>query len=241
MLAAARASELEQRSFTTDLLVEAAGMPRLRATLRGLGRHGATSATATGAGIARAAVDGWELAIRSDHLYGRAAGDDRVSASRPAFAGWRDLGSASGVQLDVARELLTHPMLTQVQSARRRGDTLEVRLVVPAPALRAYAADERSGPVTDLLVRARELRVEATIRGGRIRSDRFTLLVGGGASGPAVRIEGSTTTSFRSDPDAAAGHPNGVEPAGPPPGAVPSGSFADLFPAAASWAARRTG
>lgn len=114
---------------------------------------------------------------------------------------WRRAGSASGVSLDVGRELLDHPQLLRVTSVRGRGPAMTVAFAASPERLRADATSERRGPVTDLLRQARRLTLVAHVRGGRLVGDRFTLVttvpeslrLGPITAGTPIRITGMSS------------------------------------------------
>ncbi|MCW2960387.1 MAG: hypothetical protein JWM90_774 [Thermoleophilia bacterium] len=92
-----------------------------------------------------------------------------------------DRGSASGIALDVGRELHTHPFLLDLGAATTTpARTTPARTVIAATArpaeLRAYAGTERQGLATELLVGARRLTITTVIDDGRMTADTFTLV-----------------------------------------------------------------
>lgn len=101
--------------------------------------------------------------------------DDQLYARRAHHQEWLELGSASGISLDVGRELLAHPFLLEVVGAAWRGDELHVAAVAPAARLRHYAGTERRGPPSELLRSASSLRITASVRSGRLVGDAFVL------------------------------------------------------------------
>ncbi|MCW2926639.1 MAG: hypothetical protein JWM86_607 [Thermoleophilia bacterium] len=175
--------------FHLQLAVDIARLPTATATLSGR-RLADNSSTATidWEGVAGALLPTGELRIVDDVLLLR-----RTSAQP-----WRRLGSASGVSLDVGRELLDHPFLLRTVRARRSGSTTVLALDAPVERLRAYATSERAGPVTDLLARARSLRIVVRVTRGQLVGDRFTLVarippsMGGRLANRPVTIRGAT-------------------------------------------------
>lgn len=163
--AAGRARRSGHR-FTTLLTVRASG---LRANARIQGRRlpgGASVANLERSGAATLLLPDLQLRIVDDQLY-LARSDD------PA---WRSIGSASGVALDVGRELLDHPFLLEPVAARASDGHVALDLVAPPASLRAYATAERRGPVTDLLRGTRRLTLTAHATGRRLTGDDFTLV-----------------------------------------------------------------
>ncbi len=168
--AAKRATQSGHR-FVTRLAL-ASGTTRVDAILTGL-RTGANESRAQLAwsGPASLVLPDLDLRIVGDRITTR-DGDDA----------WVDRGSASGVALDVGRELLDHPFLVRAVSGAthdpddRTPTTERVDLVAPVTVLRRYATTERRGPVTDLLAAARSLRLTSTASGGELVQDRFTLV-----------------------------------------------------------------
>jgi hypothetical protein len=182
--AAARATRAGHR-FVTDLQVDA-GSVRLTGTLAGRRTpDGASRARLTWTGVAALVATDLEVRIVDDVILLRPAG------SRTRFAG---AGSASGIALDVGRELLDHPQLLVARSATRTADdrTTVVTLATPAPALRDYATRERRGLATDLLRSARSLKFTSTVRAGRLAGDRFVLRARLPAGTPLERIAAGT-------------------------------------------------
>ncbi|MCW2921778.1 MAG: hypothetical protein JWL76_1652 [Thermoleophilia bacterium] len=190
--AAKRATRSGHR-FTIELRV-AAG--RLRGTATIFGRRTAqdtSAALVVWSGLAGAVLPDLGLRIVDDRLYLQPG-----TFTSP----WRVGGSASGVSLDVGRELLDHPFLLEPTTARGDGDVATtVSFSAPPERLRAYATSERRGRVTDLLRAARRLTLTADVRGGTLVGDRFTLLttvpeslhLGPAAPGTRIRIDGVTT------------------------------------------------
>lgn len=187
--AAVRARRSGHR-FTTLLAVRASG---LRANARIQGRRlrsGASVATVTWTGAARLLLPDLQLRIVEDQLY-------LQRGDRP---GWRSLGSASGVALDVGRELLDHPFLLDPVAARASGRHVALELVAPHERMRTYATTERRGPVTDLLGGTRRLALTAHVSGRRLTGDDFTLVtrnpasidVPGLAAGTPITVTGET-------------------------------------------------
>lgn len=193
VLAAARRATRTGHRFAVELDV-AAG--RLRADATVFGRRtpaNASSALVVWSGTAGVLLPDLGLRIVDDQLYLQRGNFDSP---------WQRAGSASGVSLDVGRELLDHPFLLRATSAR--GDSAAattVTFTAPAERLRAYATSERHGPVTDLLRTARQLTLVAHVRGGRLVGDRFTLVttapdslrLGPIATGTPIRIAGTSS------------------------------------------------
>lgn len=176
--------------FRTDLSIAVAGRPTARATL--LGRRtpdGASAAALTWHGAASVLLPDARLRIVDDHIY----------AQQDPAPGWQRLGSASGVALDVGRELLEHPFLLDPVDAVPFGHgDVAVQLRADGPALRAYAGTERHGLATDALVRAERLTITSFLRGGRLTSDHFELVTrlpasfGRAVGGRRATVVGST-------------------------------------------------
>jgi hypothetical protein len=176
--------------FVTDLTVAVSRGPHLRGTLTGRrDANGTSSGTIRWRGASSLLVPDLDLRIVDDRLLVRRRSGDRT---------WATLGSASGVALDVGRELLMHPFLLRSTTASRAGDLTEVQLLAPPADLRTYATSERRGPVTDLLRRTTSLRLVVHLRGNRLVRDEFDLAttlpddVVPGFGGRAVRIVGTT-------------------------------------------------
>lgn len=188
---ASRARTASGSRFTIRGTANVTGLPSARARITGTRTAAnASAASLRWEGTARALLPDARLRIVRDTIGVRVAGTD-----------WRDLGSASGVSIDVGRELLEHPFLLEARSARRIDGALEVTLVAPTAALRDYATSERRGPVTDLLRGTRSLRLIARVdSSGALTGDRFTLATVLPASiserlaGRAVTLRGSTTS-----------------------------------------------
>lgn len=152
----------------------------------------ASSALVVWSGAAGAVLPDVGMRIVDDQLY-----------LQPGNFGspWRRAGSASGVSLDVGRELLDHPFLLRVANARREQSSATVTFTAPAAHLREYATSERRGPVTDLLRQARQLTLVAHVRGGRLVGDRFSLVttvpaslrLGAVPAGTPIRIAGTSS------------------------------------------------
>lgn len=174
-LAAARTTVLDaaRRATTTGhrfsiALDLRAGRLRGEATIYGRRMPDNTSAALVRwTGAAGALLPDLGMRIVADRLYLQTGQFD---------APWRLAGSASGVSLDVGRELLDHPFLLTTTNARGTGGMRSVTFAAPADQLRAYATSERRGPVTDLLRQARQLTLVAHVRGGQLVGDRFTLV-----------------------------------------------------------------
>ncbi len=186
VLAAARRATRSGHRFAVELDV-AAG--RLRADATVFGRRSPTNASS--------ALIVWSGALLPN--VGLRIVDDQLYLQRGNFdSPWRRAGSASGVSLDVGRELLDHPFLLRATTARGDAAAMTVSFSAPAARLRAYATSERRGPVTDLLRQARQLTLVAQVRGGRLVGDRFTLVttapetlrMGPVATGTLIRIDG---------------------------------------------------
>ncbi len=163
---AAIAARRAGHRFTTLLDVRAAG---LRASARIQGRRlptGASVASLTWDGAAGILLPDLQLRVVDDHLY--LLREDRET--------WRALGSASGVALDVGRELLDHPFLLDATAARGDARHVALDLVAPPARLREFATTERRGPVTDLLAGTRRLTLTAHATGRRLAGDDFTLV-----------------------------------------------------------------
>jgi hypothetical protein len=101
--------------------------------------------------------------------------DDQLTIRTDRDAAFRSLGSASGVSLDVGRELLAHPFLLDARDAQGRRDDLVLTLVAPRDQLRRYATSERRGPVTELLRDVDALQVTPRIVDDELVHDRFVL------------------------------------------------------------------
>lgn len=158
------------RRFVTRLELLLVGTQgRFRARLTGTRRaDGSSRATLRWSDPAALLLPDAELAVRANRILLRTGPD--------GTGRWRDAGSASGVALDVGRELLDHPFLLRVVGAARAGERLDVTLESPPPRLRAYATSERNGPVTELLRAARSLRITANLDDGELVGDRFRLV-----------------------------------------------------------------
>ncbi len=164
---AARATTRSGGAFVTQLQVRSGAITLARARLTGRrSADGSSRGHLAWSGAASLLAPDLDLRIVDNSISLRR--DDRPRV-------WQPLGSASGVALDVGRELLMHPFLLRERSANGAGDSVRVALVAPAAALRDYATNERQGPVTELLRRASRLRIEATTANGRLVSDRFVL------------------------------------------------------------------
>ncbi len=163
-----RAAAARTRSggaFSTRLRITS---PPLEATgtLRGSrDADGDSRARLTWHGAAALLLADQQLAIVDDQLRVRAEG----------AADWTALGSASGIALDVGRELLDHPFLLRTGAARADAAVRTLRLTVDPAALRDYATTERRGPATELLAHTRSLRLDATVDGDRFVRDHFLL------------------------------------------------------------------
>ena len=110
-------------------------------------------------------------------------GDLRIAGNQLALrrddqraAGFTPLGSASGIALDVGRELLTHPFLLDVVATGGSGSIRSFRLVARPDELRAYAGTERQGLATELLLGARSLTIDARVVDGTLVADTFRLV-----------------------------------------------------------------
>jgi hypothetical protein len=162
--AARRAGNTRTR-FTTSLQLHVERARFGGANLVGTRAGGRSTGTLRWTGAASALFDDATLRIERDRLLVRTKSDST----------FRDVGSASGVTLDVGRELLAHPQLLEVVDAR--GSERGARIVLEAPAmrLRSYATTERQGPVTMLLASVRSLRLVVQVAGGRLVTDRFAL------------------------------------------------------------------
>jgi hypothetical protein len=112
-----------------------------------------------------------DLRIRNNTLYTR----EREAGDGAGAGPWRNRGSASGVSLDVGRELLMHPFLLEPAATRKTRGTIRGSYAVEPRAFRRYVADERNGLVTDLLQDASSLTLDATTRNGQLWSDSFAL------------------------------------------------------------------
>lgn len=153
--------------FRTSLHLRFATGLVARATLNGRRTaDGASTARLEWIGPASLVAPDADLRIEQDRLL------VRLDAHH---ARWRDIGSASGIALDVGRELLTHPFLLQVTGVRGSSDSQTISLTAPAAGLRTYASTERRGWATDLLAGTRSLRYAAQLRSGRLAGDRFVL------------------------------------------------------------------
>ncbi|MCW2971978.1 MAG: hypothetical protein JWN72_251 [Thermoleophilia bacterium] len=155
-----------RRPFTTDLAITLASGVRVRGRLSGVRRaDGSSAGTLRWQGAARFLLPDQQLRIAGNQLAVRAHAGDR----------WRALGSASGVALDVGRELFTHPFLLDVTGTGGTGELRTVRAVARVADLRAYATTERQGLATELLAGATALRIDAAISRGTLTADVFTL------------------------------------------------------------------
>jgi hypothetical protein len=171
--------------FVTDLRIDARTI-RLTGTLVGRRAPDGTSrARLTWTGLAALVAPDLDVRIVDDVIQLRPAG------SEDSFS---NAGSASGIALDVGRELLDHPQLLVARSATRSADGNDtlVTLAAPAPALRTYATRERRGLATDLLRSARSLEITSTVRRGRLVGDRFVLRARLPAGTPLERIAADT-------------------------------------------------
>ncbi|MCW2949809.1 MAG: hypothetical protein JWN41_822 [Thermoleophilia bacterium] len=165
--AAEQASVTRDRFATAAVLALDSGVT-LRATLAGVhGSHGQSTGTLRWAGLARALLPSEQLRIADNEI---AVRELRVGAR------WQPLGSASGIALDVGRELLMHPFLLDVTAVARGDRVLVVRSVARPADLRRYATNERHGLATELLAGARSLQIDALLVGGRLAGDRFQLV-----------------------------------------------------------------
>ncbi len=185
--AAGRSRRLGHR-FETDLRIRS-GLSA-SATLRGrLLPTGESEARLEWSGPASLVLPDATVRIVGNSIYARSEGD----------AAWRSLGSASGVALDVGRELLDHPFLLRPVAGREDEHRAVVELVADPAALRAYAGTERRGIATDLLVGARSLRITSLAAGGRLVADTFALTtrlppaLAKVAGGPLARVTGATS------------------------------------------------
>jgi hypothetical protein len=185
--AAAGAATTRPHRFRTQLVVDADGLPQLDATL--IGRRAADGSSA---GVLRwrgpAALVLPEARVR--------VADDRIRIAT-ADSAWRNLGSASGVALDVGRELLVHPFLLELRDARGVSRNLDARLVAPTASLRDYATAERQGPVTELLAQTRSLVLDARVVDDALVRDRFVLRTTVPSSFPLAGPVGGRTVTIR--------------------------------------------
>lgn len=164
--------------FDIALTIEADALPaRIHGRLVGVrDAGGASRGRLTWSGLAGAALP--ELDLRIVH--------DRLALRERPRGAWRELGSASGVSLDVGRELLDHPFLLTYARARGRSREATVVLVAPPEQLRRYATDERRGPVSELLAGATSLTLVAHIAAGELAGDAFTLVTDAPSGVPLV-------------------------------------------------------
>lgn len=168
LTSAVRAARRTERRFVTNLSLRAGELGPFTARLVGTRRaDGSSRATLRWSGAAAALLPDVDLAVHRDRIRIRDAG---------GASAWRDLGSASGVALDVGRELFDHPFLLRTRSAAGAGRRLDLRMEAPAAGLRAYATTERRGPITELLRNARSLRITAQVDGATLVGDRFRLV-----------------------------------------------------------------
>lgn len=185
-----------ERRFVTRLNLSTTTGLRATALLRGTRRaDGSSSGRLRWQGAASLLLPDLTLRIADDQLAIRGAHD----------AAFRPLGSASGVSLDVGRELLAHPFLLEASTARGTLDDLALTLDAPRDELRDYATHERRGPVTELLRNAELLRITPRVVAGRLVHDRFVLRTAipttvtqiEPLAGTTVTLTGSTTTCSR--------------------------------------------
>jgi hypothetical protein len=101
--------------------------------------------------------------------------DDQLALRTERDTAFRQLGSASGVSLDVGRELLAHPFLLEPRAARGTLDDLALTLDAPRDELRSYAVTERRGPITELLRDVEHLQITPRVIDGTLVADRFML------------------------------------------------------------------
>lgn len=190
--AAVRTATRSDRRFVTRLVLRPGTQGPFTARLAGTRQaDGSSRATLRWTGAAAIVLPDAEVAIAANRVRIRGTGRDNA---------WRDVGSASGAALDVGRELLDHPFLLQVVRTSRDGGRIDVVLQARAGELRAYATNERRGPVSDLLRGARSLRITAHLDEGELVGDRFQLVTTVPAgipalapfSGRVVRVVGTT-------------------------------------------------
>ena len=153
----------EGGSFVTRLVLRRPPFTAI-GTLRGRRlATGDSTGRLTWHGAARLLLPDATLAITGDQLRIRTDSD----------ASFRPLGSASGVALDVGRELLDHPFLLDAVAARALDATLSVTLQPRIGELRTYATTERRGPVTELLRETQSALLRVTVDDGRLVRDHF--------------------------------------------------------------------
>jgi hypothetical protein len=177
-------------AFITDLQVRLDGELLGRGRLDGTRTPASSSGELRWSGGAALLLPDMALRIERDRLLVRTERDQDV----------RDFGSASGVALDVGRELLNHPQLLDEHRARGTRTRFAVDLTAPAQRLRDYATSERQGPVTELLRGVRSLRLTARVAGGRLAGDSFSLQTDvplgidelGALAGRTVTVAGQT-------------------------------------------------
>lgn len=180
LAAAANATRTGHR-FSTRLDL-AYGPLRARATLTGRRTpENSSVARIDWTGAAGLLLRDMQLRIIDDQLY---------TQPGPPSAPWQERGSASGVSLDVGRELLDHDFLLTTTAAWGDERAAAVAFTVPADRVREYATTERRGPVTDLLRSIRRLTLVAHVRDGRLVGDQFTLVTS--TAGRPMRIVGAT-------------------------------------------------
>lgn len=130
--------------------------------------------------------------------------DNELSLAKDAKSPQLKLGSASGVSLDVGRELLAHPFLVDTRTASGTKRSFTITMVAPQARLRSYATHERSGPVSTLLEQAQSLHITAHVRDGNLVADHFTLKLTGSLSA-VTQVDGTTCASYpASTPEASA-------------------------------------
>jgi len=158
-------------------------LPAIPVAVRGRRLPDGTSEARVTVGAGRALL----LRIVDDTIYVRAG------------TRWTNRGSASGIALDVGRELFDHPFLLEPTAAMRDGTDHLVELAAPPAPLRDYATNERHGPVTELLADATALTITGRVaRTGTLVGDSFVLettLPPGivpGLAGRRARIEART-------------------------------------------------
>lgn len=157
-----------RRRFVTDGEVVVTGGVRVRARLVGeRAADGSSTGRLDWRGAAALVAPDADLRIVDNQLTMRR--DDEHAA------GFTPMGSASGIALDVGRELLTHPFLLDVVAVGGSGDIRTYRLVARPDDLRAYAGTERQGLATELLVGARSLTIDVRVVDGVLVSDVFRL------------------------------------------------------------------
>jgi hypothetical protein len=171
LAATGRATHLPNRRFVTRLTLTLDTGLVARATLRG-SRQGDGSSTALlrWRGPARLLLPDTHIRIRRNQLATRP-----TAAAGAAAPAWTELGSASGIALDVGRELFTHDFLLDVTGTATRATTRTVRAMARPAELRAYATAERQGLATELLAGASSLRIDARIDRGLLTADVFRL------------------------------------------------------------------